>query len=339
MRESAASQYEFLGIHAVVASPVMRATLERVERVARTSAAVLIQGESGSGKEIIARAVHQCSPRSHGPWVDISCGALPEHLIESELFGYERGAFSGADTAKPGLFELAHTGTLFLDEIGELDPRMQVKLLRVLDGAPYFRLGGVRKITVDVRVVSATNVDLEQAARSRRFREDLFHRLSQLTIQVPPLRERPEDVEALARYFLEQVLPGARISDSAMDCLRRRHWPGNVRELRNVITRAAVEAAGEVIRVQDLGFSEPIVDPVLEGDNLDGLERAAILRVLGQVRGNRQRAADMLGISRRTLSRKLKQYALDHMPEPIDAGRLRWALRGKEPNELPGKTA
>jgi len=339
MQRQMVEEFDFLGLRALVASAAMRATLARVERVARTSAAVLIQGESGSGKEIVARAVHKLSSRSQRPWVDVSCGALPEHLMESELFGYERGAFSGADTAKPGLFELAHTGTLFLDEIGELDPRMQVKLLRVLDGAPYFRLGGVRKISVDVRVVSATNVDLERASRTKLFREDLYHRLSQLTIQVPPLRERPDDVEALAGYFLEQVTPGAIITAAAMANLKRHEWPGNVRELRNVITRAAVEAAGATIGVQDLGLNNSVSDPLLEGDNLDGVERAAILRVLGQVRGHRQKAADVLGISRRTLSRKLKQYALDNMPEPIDAGRPQWGLRGNDPNELPGKTA
>jgi DNA-binding NtrC family response regulator len=337
--ERGVEQYEFLGLRAVVASPAMRAALERVSRVAKAPSTVLIQGESGSGKEIVARALHQMSPRSQKPWVDVSCGALPEHLMESELFGYERGAFSGADTAKPGLFELAHTGTLFLDEVGELEPRMQVKLLRVLDGAPYFRLGGVRKISVDVRVVAATNVDLERSSRDKRFREDLYHRLSQLVVHVPPLRERPEDIDALARHFLEQVMPGATFSDAALGCLRRHDWPGNVRELRNVVTRAAVEARGGEIAMEDLGLPEPAIDLLAEGDNLDGLERAAILRVLGQTRGHRQRAADLLGISRRTLSRKLKQYALDDMPEPIDAGRPNWGLRGDERNELPGKTA
>lgn len=339
MQRHEVQHLEFLGLEAVVASPAMRAALERVSRVARTPSTVLIQGESGSGKEIVARAVHQMSARSSRPWVDVSCGALPEHLMESELFGYERGAFSGADTAKPGLFELAHTGTLFLDEVGELDPKMQVKLLRVLDGAPYFRLGGVKKITVDVRVVAATNVDLERAARERRFREDLYHRLSQLVIKVPPLRERPEDVEALAKHFLAQVKPEGVLSPGAVQALLRHDWPGNVRELRNVITRAAVESTGKTVGVEDLELPEPALDLLTEGDNLDGLERAAILRVLGQTNGHRQRAADMLGISRRTLSRKLKQYALDDMPEPIDAGRFDWGLRRKLENELPGKTA
>lgn len=339
MKRGEAEQLEFLGMKAVVASPAMRATLERVARVARTQASVLVQGESGSGKEVIARALHQLSPRSERPWVDVSCGALPEHLMESELFGYERGAFSGADAAKPGLFELAHTGTLLLDEVGELDPRMQVKLLRVLDGTPYYRLGGVKKISVDVRVVAATNVDLERASREKRFREDLYHRLSQLVIHVPPLRERPEDVEALAYHFLEQMAPEGQLSGEALECLRRHDWPGNVRELRNVVTRAAVEARGGRIEAGDLELPERVLEPVSEGDNLDGLERAAILRVLDQTRGQRQRAADLLGISRRTLSRKLKQFAVDDVPEPIDARRPNWGQRRDRDNELPGKTA
>jgi DNA-binding NtrC family response regulator len=271
--------------------------------------------------------------------VDVSCGALPEHLMESELFGYERGAFSSADSAKPGLFELAHTGTLFLDEVGELEPRMQVKLLRVLDGAPYFRLGGVKKISADVRVVAATNVDLESAAREHKFREDLYHRLSQLVIHVPALRDRPEDIDALARHFLEQVMPGTALSDTALAALRRHAWPGNVRELRNAVTRAAVECRNGTIEAEDLGLPAPALRVMSEGDSLDGLERAAILRVLGHTRGQRQRAADLLGISRRTLSRKLKQYALDDMPEPIDAGRANWSRIGSPRNELSGKTA
>ena len=192
----------FLGMAAIVASPAIRQLLSVVERVAQTSASVLIQGESGSRKELIARALHHHSLRCSKPWVDVSCAALPEHLVESELFGYERGAFSGADSAKPGLFELAHTGTLFLDEIGELEPRMQVKLLRVLDGTPYYRLGGVRKVSVDVRIIAATNQDLEEMVENGKFRGDLYHRLSQINLRVPPLRERPEDILPLAEHFL-----------------------------------------------------------------------------------------------------------------------------------------
>jgi len=198
-----------LGMPVVIRSEAMRQVMQLVQRVAQTTASVLITGESGAGKELIARALHQFSLRCNMPWVDVNCGALPEHLMESELFGYERGAFSGADKMKQGLFDLAHMGTLFLDEIGELDPRMQVKLLRVLDGVPYFRLGGVKKVSVDARIITATNQNLEEGIRAGKFRSDLFHRLSQLHIHVPPLRERHEDIGALAEFFLHRHDPGA----------------------------------------------------------------------------------------------------------------------------------
>src|SRR5260370_29681441 len=203
--------YSFHGMPAVVRSKAMENLLSLAERVARTNATVLITGETGSGKELIARALHHYSLRNSKPWVDVNCAALPEHLVESELFGYEKGAFSGADSLKHGLFELANTGTLFLDEIGELDHKMQVKLLRVLDGTPYYRLGGVRKIKVDVRILSATNVNLEEAVRAGKFRSDLYHRLNQIRLLVPPLRERPEDVVALAGMFLDRQGPGVRV--------------------------------------------------------------------------------------------------------------------------------
>src|SRR5713226_6458578 len=227
--------HSFLGMPVVVGSKAMEALLALVARVARTSAAVLITGETGSGKEIVARAVHHYSLRHSRPWVDVNCAALPEHLIESELFGYEKGAFSGADSMKQGLFELANTGTLFLDEIGELSNKMQVKLLRVLDGTPYYRLGGVRKISVDARVVSATNQNLEEAVRAGKFRSDLYHRLNQIRLLVPPLRERPEDVVALAGLFLHQQDEGLRFSSDGIEALVRYGWPGNVRELRNLV--------------------------------------------------------------------------------------------------------
>jgi transcriptional regulator with PAS, ATPase and Fis domain len=304
----------FLGMPAIVASRRMRALLEVVERVARTSAAVLIGGESGTGKEVIARAVHHYSLRCSKPWVDVSCAALPEHLVESELFGYDKGAFSGADSGKPGLFELAHTGTLFLDEIGELDAKLQVKLLRVLDGAPYYRLGGVRKVSVDVRIVAATNQDLPRAIREGRFREDLYHRLNQVRLDVPPLRERPEDVEALARFFLEQQGGGRELAPDALAAIRGYGWPGNARELRNAMVRAAALADGPAIRAADLPagvFAGPVREaPVALPDNLCGLERRTILEVLEKAGGHHRRAAEMLGISTRTLTRKLKVYAV-----------------------------
>jgi transcriptional regulator with PAS, ATPase and Fis domain len=292
----------------------MRQLLELAQRIAQTNAAVLITGESGSGKELIARAIHHYSLRGSKPWVDVSCAALPEHLVESELFGYEKGAFSGADSPKQGLFELANHGTLFLDEIGELEPRMQVKLLRVLDGVPYYRLGGVRKVAVDVRIVAATNQDLERMIPCGQFRGDLFHRLGQICLHVPPLRERPEDIVPIAEHFLGQTNPRSFFSGDALRMLQKHSWPGNVRELRNAVTKAAVLARDLEIRGDDLalgrlnGASVPEVSNVASLPNLDGMEKSAILKVLAQTNGHQQRAADLLGISRRTLSRKLKLY-------------------------------
>ena len=302
----------FLGMPAIFASSVIRDLLEKIERVAQTSATILITGESGSGKELIARAVHHHSLRCNKPWVDVSCAALPEHLMESELFGYEKGAFSGADSGKPGLFELAHQGTLFLDEIGELEPRMQVKLLRVLDGTPYYRLGGVRKVTVDVRIVAATNQSLEEMVRAGRFRGDLYHRLSQISLRVPPLRERPEDILPIAEYFLRQQNPEYFFSASAIRALRNHPWTGNVRELRNAVTKAALLTRSREIDGQELALDPFSASaPATDGPNLDGVEKRTIMKVLAQTNGHQQKAADLLGISRRTLSRKLKLYGME----------------------------
>src|SRR5277367_1843018 len=310
----------FLGMPAIVSSPVMRNLLELVERVSQTNAAVLITGESGSGKELIARAVHHFSLRNSKPWVDVSCAALPENLVESELFGYEKGAFSGADSPKQGLFELANHGTLFLDEIGELEPRMQVKLLRVLDGVAYYRLGGVRKVNVDVRVVAATNQNLEEMVEAGHFRGDLFHRLGQICLHVPPLRERKEDIVPLAEHFLKQTNPRLSLTPPAVKALEAHNWPGNVREVRNVVTKAAVLARELEIDAHDLMLGQSVMSankpsnalamtiPMNTASDLDGMEKSTILRVLAETHGHQQRAADLLGISRRTLSRKLKLY-------------------------------
>ena len=215
----------FLGMKAIIASNSMRQLMAMAERVARSNATVLILGESGCGKEVLARAIHHFSGRSQKPWVDLNCGALPEHLIESELFGYDRGAFSGATTNKPGLFELAHQGTIFLDEVAELEMKMQVKLLRVLDGVGYYRLGGVKKVNVDVRIAAATNQELETAVADGRFRSDLYHRLTQITLRVPPLRKRVEDIAPLACHFLAQHDPSLRFSPGAVEILERYSWP------------------------------------------------------------------------------------------------------------------
>jgi DNA-binding NtrC family response regulator len=296
-----------LGMDAVFASRSMLAFLDTLKRAARVNAAVLITGESGSGKELAARALHVFSPRARQPWVDVNCGALPDHLVESELFGFEKGAFSGADQPKQGLFELAHTGTLFLDEIGELDPRVQVKLLRVLDSTPYYRLGGTRKIMVDTRVIAATNNDLEAAAADGRFRRDLLYRISQIRVRVPPLRERPEDIPVLARFFLAQCVPGMEIAPDALAALGKYEWPGNVRELRNVMTQAAALSRGERIEAEDLVLGESAADSRPAG-RLDDAERQLIRAVLLETGGHRERAARLLGISKRTLQRKLRLY-------------------------------
>jgi transcriptional regulator with PAS, ATPase and Fis domain len=308
----------FLGVAAVVCSQPMQDLMQTVRRIANTDLTVLITGESGSGKEIVARALHHYSRRSKATWVDINCAALPEHLVESELFGYEKGAFSGADAPKQGLFELAHEGSIYLDEIGELDARAQAKLLRILDGMPYLRLGGVRKVILDVRVIAATNQDLEQSVARAKFREDLYHRLSQVRIHVPPLRERADDVIPLAEHFLRIQNDQLRLTGDAVEALLRYCWPGNVRELRNMTSRAAALATGSVIRASDLGLEtaegkHPASDSWEFTANLQALERRTIMKVLEQTGGQHRRAAGILGISPRTLSRKLAAYEIGNV--------------------------
>ncbi|HWF07331.1 MAG TPA: sigma-54 dependent transcriptional regulator [Bryobacteraceae bacterium] len=299
---------EFLGMTTVIASPAMRRLIAITSRIGRTSSPVLITGESGTGKELIARAVHHYSARAGKPFIDVNCAALPEHLMESELFGYEKGAFSGAETMKPGLFEAAHAGTLFLDEIGELDSRMQAKLLRVLDGQAYFRLGGSRKVMVDVRIVAATNLSLDEAVATGKFRRDLFHRLDSFHLHLPPLRERVEDIAPLAKWFLRES--PLTLSDDALRMLEEYSWPGNIRELRNSLNKAIMFASGSQLEPGDLPL--PVILGVRESPedeySLDGLEEQTIRKVLAQTGGHQQKAADLLGISRRTLIRKLKMY-------------------------------
>ena len=308
------------GTEFVLASPIMHKFMSLVERVASHSESVLITGETGSGKELIARTIHESSPRRGRPWVDINCAALPENLVESELFGYEKGAFSGADASKPGLFELADKGTLFLDEIGELELHTQVKLLRVLDGQPFYRLGGHRKIKVEVRIVTATNRDLEAAVRDGRFRQDLFHRLGQFQLRLPPLRERPEDIVALAEHFLKLKAPGKSFSAQAISILLSHLWPGNIRELRNLVARIAMEVPGPEIDASSLTAAlagEPTAlrqTASIAVGNLESMEEQMIIKALERTGGQRTLAAQQLGISRRTLSRKLKEYSINFAP-------------------------
>ena len=285
-----------------------------VKEVALTPASVLISGPSGTGKELVARIVHQLSPRKEKPFVAVHCAALAETLLESELFGHERGAFTGAVNARKGRFELADGGTIFLDEIGDLPPAVQVKLLRVLQEREFERVGGTKTLAVDVRVVSATNKDLKSEVDSRRFREDLFYRLHVFPIHLPPLAERPEAILPLAEYFANKfsVSFGKKFSGftpSAQAALQGYGWPGNIRELQNVIERAVILSSGEIdAHHLNLELSEDGV-PTPDG-LLRNLERETIQKVLSEVGGNRKRAAQVLGISLRTLQYRIKEYGL-----------------------------
>jgi PAS domain S-box-containing protein len=324
----ALARREIDGTQFLIASPIMHKFMGMVDRVAGHTETVLVTGETGTGKELVARTIHESSYRYKQALIDINCAALPEHLVESELFGYEKGAFSGADSSKPGLFELADKSTIFLDEIGELQPQIQVKLLRVLDGQPYYRLGGNRKITVDVRVVAATNQDLELAVKEGRFRKDLFHRLSQFQLRVPPLRERGEDIAALARHFLSLKAVDKVFTGEALAALQAHDWPGNIRELRNLVAKLAMATEERQITGTEVVAElrgEPAV--AIRGTgavplgNLDNMEEQMIIRALEQTGGHRAQAAERLGISRRTLSRKLREYEID-VPVGDDSARL-----------------
>jgi len=305
--------WELLGVHALFASEPMRRLLDLVRRVARTDEAVLVTGESGSGKEVIARAIHHFSLRSGRDWVDINCAAIPEHLLESELFGYEKGAFSGALGNKLGLIELADKGTLFLDEIGELDGKLQAKLLRVLDHVPYYRVGGTKKVMANVRLIAATNQNLERMIGEGKFRHDLFHRLSGMEIRVPPLRERPEDVDALADQHLARTYPGVLLTADARARLKGYSWPGNIRELRHVLSRSALLVDDGRITAARLQLPErrAVPEGAESSHNLELLERRAIRRALEETRNHYGHAAGLLGISTKTLGRKVKIYGLE----------------------------
>jgi len=301
-------------------SPAFRRLMTLVEQVADSSATVLIQGESGTGKELVARAIHQRSPRRAGPFVAVNCAALPETLLESELFGYERGAFTGAAGRKEGRFELADGGTLFLDEVADLSLVTQPKILRVLQEGEFERLGGTRTLRVDVRIVAATNQDLAQLVRERRFREDLYYRLKVITITVPPLRERREDIRALAEHFLRVY--GAKnnrrldgFTDEALQRLEGYAWPGNVRELENVVERGVVLARGPRIDVGDLPDEVAGAPPLPEGaltirigTPLAEVEQRLLEATLRATRGNKTLTARLLGIDPRTVSRKLERW-------------------------------
>ncbi len=316
-------------------SPAWRRVLAAVERAAATDATVLIEGETGTGKELVARAVHAMSARAGGPFVAVNCAAIPDTLLESELFGYEKGAFTGAVARKPGKFELAHRGTLFLDEIGELSPGLQGKILRAIEEKRFERLGGTASLQVDVRIVAATNRNLKAAVASRTFREDLYFRLSVFPIAVPPLRERREDIPVLARYFVDRSCRDLKrapltIAPAALEALARYDWPGNVRELQNCLERAVILAEDEVIYPRHLRLSfeggvaaaAPAADPWAALDLSGSLaevtrravaevERRKIAQALRDCGGDAARAADLLQVGYKALRDKMKAYGLD----------------------------
>jgi formate hydrogenlyase transcriptional activator len=306
-------------------SPTLRDALRQVEVVAPTDSTVLILGETGTGKELVARAIHDRSGRRQRPIVKINCAAIPTALLESELFGHERGAFTDAIAQKIGRFELANGGTLFLDEVGELPLQLQPKLLRVLQEREFERLGGTRTIKVDVRLVVATNRDLGQMVRERRFRDDLYYRLNVFPINVPPLRERPEDIEALVRHFVGRFAPRMkrrieRIPQETIEAMRRYSWPGNVRELENLIERAIILSPGQTLDVP-LGDVErrPSNGGFDDGTaSLDRMTRMHIVRVLNEANwmvGGRHGAAVRLGMHRTTLQSLMKRLGLSRPPE------------------------
>jgi DNA-binding NtrC family response regulator len=316
--------------------PKLKHVILSLHRAASTDATVLIEGESGTGKELFARALHALSPRADGPFVAINCAAIPETLLETELFGHERGAFTGASTRKPGRFELAHRGTLFLDEIGDLPLTLQAKILRALEGKRFERVGGTTVIQVDVRVVAATNRNLKAAVAARQYREDLYFRLSVFPMTVPPLRERADDIPMLAKFFVERYCRELKkkplsFASSAVDALRTYPWPGNVRELQNCIERAVILTEGDAIHAHHLHLSfsgpHPGSEPADEGPwdqiDLSGTMADASKRVLGELErrklasalkdagGNRGRAAEALQMSYKLFTLKLREHGFD----------------------------
>jgi DNA-binding NtrC family response regulator len=293
--------------------PRLRAALKLLQRVAPTESTVLLTGESGTGKELFARAIHRLSGRSEGPFVAVNCAAIPEGLVENELFGHEKGAFTGADRRQVGRFEMADGGTLFLDEIGELGPAVQGKVLRALEERRFERVGGGRTLSVDVRLVAATNRDLETMVGEGTFRSDLYFRLAVFPVELPPLRERASDIPLLARHLLHDIARRHRRSappvpsEQALERLSARSWPGNVRELANVLERAVILAEGPRLEAADL---EPLLAPLEEAGERDRIKRA-----LAEAAGDRDRAAELLGVSRRTLLRRIRRHDLGGYPE------------------------
>ena len=327
LREALGHRYEYENI--VARSDKMQAVLALVERVAPTNATVLLGGESGVGKDLIARAIHQHSQRASGPFIKINSTAIPENLLESELFGYDKGAFSGANTSKPGRFELADKGTLFLDEIGDVPPSTQVKLLRVLQDKEFERLGGTRTLKVDVRLVAATNRDLRAALEDGTFREDLYYRLNVVAIDIPPLREHKEDIPPLANFFLERFAreagkPVPTITPAALNRLMAYHWPGNIRELENIVQRGVALSSGPSLDFADFHLDDraprevsgATTSPVLPpGMTLEQWEEEIIREAVHRANGNKSQAARALGLSRNALRYRLSKMGVPDSPD------------------------
>ncbi|MCE5333487.1 MAG: sigma-54 dependent transcriptional regulator [Desulfobacteraceae bacterium] len=323
--EGLKSQLPLLHSEMIGKSPPVLKLIEMIRLVAPSEATVLITGESGTGKGLVARAIHENSPRREKPLIAVNCGAIPETLIESELFGHEKGAFTGADRVRPGRFQAAHGGTLFLDEIGDLPLLMQAKLLRVLQEGEIQRVGSDRSIPVDVRVIAATNRDIRKMATEGGFREDLYYRLNVISVDAPPLREREEDIPALAQHFWTHFARKNRknvkgITPRAMDMLLKYSWPGNVRELENTMERAIILLQGEYVSEKELPLAIQGPDCACPEDEpfdgaqigtLEDMERAMISRIMKEVSGNKSEAARRLGITRRTLKLKLKRFGED----------------------------
>jgi DNA-binding NtrC family response regulator len=295
----------------ITKNPRIFELLETIRKVSTSDLPILISGESGVGKELIAKTIHNTSDRSEGPFIPINCGAIPETMLESELFGHEKGAFTGAHAQKLGLLEIANRGTLFLDEIAELTAQLQGKLLRVIETGSFFRVGGVREITVDVRFVSATNKDIKKGVEAGTFRSDLYYRISALTFHIPPLRERREDIPLLVEHIISKNtdFKNKNLSKKAIKVLSEYEWPGNVRELQNVMYRALFLAKGDIIEPADLPF-DMISTYDTSSARLEDIERDHIIRVLKEAGGQRGRAAEILGVNPKTLYRKLAGYGI-----------------------------
>jgi two-component system, NtrC family, response regulator AtoC len=326
LRQALKQEYRFRDL--LSKSPAMQAVFELARTAARSNSTILVLGESGSGKEVLARAIHAESPRAEGPFVAVSCAALTESLLESELFGHEKGSFTGALARRKGKFETADGGTLFLDEVGDVGPKLQLDLLRVLEDRTLHRVGGNEQISVDVRIIAATNRDLKKAVQDGKFRDDLFYRLNVIPILIPPLRQRREDIPLLVENFVERLAVEMKkrldgVSAEAMNAIIAYDWPGNVRELRNVLERGAVVACGPLIQVSDLGLpskAEALPRPGAMA-SLEEVEKRHVAAVLAHTRGNVSQSARILGIDRVTLYNKMRKYAIRRDGEAEEAPR------------------